>query len=56
MTEQAQSGAVDLEATTVADLARMVGQSIAETLEETVRHIVREELARQRQADPRESA
>ena len=50
MTRQTQSGAVDLETTTVADLVRILGKEIAESLDDTIRRIVREELDRERKA------
>jgi len=52
MTQHTESGAVDLETTSVADLAEIFAKRIADTLDHAVRRIVREELDRQRQADP----
>ena len=50
MAKKTHSSPVDLETTTLADLARMLGKNIAKSLQDTVRHIVREELDRQQQA------
>ena len=44
MTRQTQSGAVDLETTSLANLAEIFAKRIADALDDTVRRIVREEL------------
>jgi hypothetical protein len=50
MAKQTHSSSVDLETTTLADLAELFGEKIAAALDTAVRQIVREELDRERQA------
>jgi hypothetical protein len=50
MADQTELHPVDLNTTTLADVAELFAERISRALDETVRRIVREELGRQRQA------
>jgi hypothetical protein len=50
MTNQTENRPVDLETTTLANVAELFAERISRELDEPVRRIVREELDRQRQA------
>jgi hypothetical protein len=51
MANQTEHDPVDLNTTTLANLAELFAERISRELDDTVRRIVREELDRRRQAD-----